>query len=344
MVTDRHIPAQSGKRAAQSFGTLRRVDLRELWPHEAHDFTPWLADNLSILGDLLGMELELVARESPVGPFSLDLLLHDVGTDRIVAVENQIEPTDHDHLGKLLTYAAGNEAAVAIWIAPSFRDEHRQTLDWLNANTDSDVEFFGIVLEVLRIDDSRPAPHLRLVSFPNDFRRRTIAERKQTSELSETYRVFFQELIDRLRTEYRFTQATKGQPQSWYSFASGFSNLSYAVVFGQNQTVRVELYIDRSSQAWNKALFDTLQEDADRFATKLDDELEWQRLDERRASRIFVSRSGSVRDDPETLQETMNWAIDRLRAMKAVFGPRLPAAIERADTIVADMTNEVNPA
>src|SRR5690606_32673130 len=152
---------------------------------------------------------------------------------------------DHDHLGKLLTYAAGNEAAIAVWIASEFREEHRQALDWLNGRTDQETEFFGIVLEALQIDNSRPAPNLRLVAFPNDFRKRAVErQRGPTTPRAEAYRAFFQHLIDRLREDHRFTQAQKGQPQGWYSFACGMSGVSYAFAFGGGERVRVELYID----------------------------------------------------------------------------------------------------
>ena len=140
-----------------TFGTLRKLDLRTLWPKEAASFTPWLRNNLNLLGDAVGMDLEFQDQEAAVGPFSLDLLVHEVGTDRVVIIENQIEQTDHDHLGKLIVYAAGFNAGVAIWIASSFREEHRQAIDWLNQRTDTDTQFFGVVVEAVQIDDSRPA-------------------------------------------------------------------------------------------------------------------------------------------------------------------------------------------
>ena len=157
------------------FGALRIVDPREMWPSESADFTPWLAQNIAILAEAIGLELEVRERESPVGDFSLDLLAYDVDRDREVVIENQLTATNHDHLGKLLTYAAGRDAGVIVWIAPEFRDEHRQALDWLNSRTEEDTEFFGVVLEALQIDESRPAPNFRLVAAPNEWRKANVA-------------------------------------------------------------------------------------------------------------------------------------------------------------------------
>jgi hypothetical protein len=153
------------------FGTLERVSARAGWPHEAHEFTPWLAENVGLLGEALGLSLELQAREHKVGRYSLDLLLSD-SEERTVIVENQFGQTDHDHLGKLLTYCAGTEADVVIWIAERLNEEHAAVLEWLNENTRAEVRFFGLELELLRIDKSPLAPNFRVLVQPNDWAKR----------------------------------------------------------------------------------------------------------------------------------------------------------------------------
>jgi hypothetical protein len=310
----------------ERFGVLKRVDLRSLWQHEALDFTSWLAQNLTALEEALGLDLELRGQEAPVGPFSVDLLAHDLGRDRAVIIENQLGPTNHDHLGKLLTYAAGYDAPVAVWVAPEFRDEHRQALDWLNQRTDTNTEFFGVVVEALQIDDSLPAPNFRLVASPNDWRKTNItAVDRQPSARGKAYQAFFQQLMDRLREQYKFTNARKAQPQSWYFFASGTRGISYAFSFAGGGRAQTETYIDRGDNTWNKWLFDELLEQREGIEHEFGAPLEWERLDTKRASRIAVKRSGTIEDPPEILQEIEDWAIGRLLRFKSVIGPRVDA-------------------
>ena len=242
--------------------TIDKVDLRRVWENEAADFTPWLGENLAALGEALGLDLELQAQEAPVGGFSLDLLAHEPNTNRPVIIENQLETTDHDHLGKLITYASGYDANVVVWITREFKDEHRQALDWLNQRSSEDTEFFGVVVEVWKIDDSRPAPHFRVVSAPNDWHKSNVKIRStgDPSPQQERYRAFFQKLIDTLREEHSFTGARKAQPMSWYSFSAGHAQ---RVRYGANfhrEGVRVEVYIDNGDLVWNKEMFDQLSD------------------------------------------------------------------------------------
>jgi hypothetical protein len=325
------------------FGVLKRVELRQIWPSEARDFTSWLAQNLALLGDALGMDLELRLQEAPVGPFSLDLLAHDLGRDRTVIIENQLEATDHDHLGKLLTYAAGHDATVAVWIAPGFRDEHRQALDWLNQRTDTTTEFFGVVVEALQIDNSRPACNFRLVANPNDWRKSNVSKQITVPSVrGEAYAKFFQALIDQLRQEHNFTRALKAQPQNWYTFSSGIRGIGFSVGFTLGNRVRTEMYIDRQNEVWNKWLFDALFARRASIESEFGVPLEWERLDTRQASRIAIYRPGSIEDPASTLEEIRRWAIDRLLQFRSIMGPQVTEIIKVNGQSTLDETIE-NP-
>jgi hypothetical protein len=148
-------------------GKLEHLDPRMIWKNEAADFTPWLADNIEQLGEAFGLDLQLIKVEQTIGDFSCDIMAREVRTNRPVIIENQLEATDHRHLGRLLTYAGGLDAAFIVWIGPEIREEHRQALDWLNRHTDEQVDFFRIRLGAIRIDDSKPAVQFRLMAFPN---------------------------------------------------------------------------------------------------------------------------------------------------------------------------------
>lgn len=317
------------------FGDLRRINLRDVWPNESQDFTPWISEHIEELGEALGLELEMTQREASVGDFTVDILANDLGRNRSVIIENQLTGTDHDHLGKLLTYASGYDASVVIWISEFIREEHRQTLEWLNQKTDEDTGFFGVVVEVLQIDNSKPAINFKPVVFPNEWRKATKrASTGEASEKMEKYRVYFQQLIDTLRKDYKFTNAKKGQPQSWYSFSSGFSGIVYGMSFGLGNRARVELYIDLNDHDKNKRLFDLIQIDKEEIEQSYGSPLEWERLDEKRACRIAIYRQGSVEDDTNTLEAIKEWSINQLLKIKETFAPRLKNYLGQVNTQV----------
>jgi len=305
------------------FDKIHKIDPKSIWKHEAHDFTPWLAENITKLGEAIGIELEVTEIEADVGSFSLDILAKDLGRNANVIIENQLATTDHDHLGKLLTYASGYDADIIIWLSTEIREEHRQTLDWLNQRTDSNTDFFGVVVEVIKIGESRPALQFKVIVSPNEWQK---SKKKQSnnasSEKSEKYRKYFQGLIDDLRENYHFTSAKKGQPQSWYSFSSGNNKFSYGHSFAQGGRVRTGIYIDSGDLVNNKAFFDQLFVEKKEIEAEFGQRLEWERLDNKRACRVAVYCKGSIEDSSEELQKIKDWGIQNLLKLRDIFSKR----------------------
>ena len=320
------------------FGEITPVNVRKIWANDATDFTPWLASNINKLGQVLGMELEVQDREADVGDFSLDLLAKDLGSGRTVIIENQLKETDHDHLGKLLTYAGGFSAGVLVWISTSLRDEHRKALEWLNETTGEGVDFFGVVIEAIRIDNSKPAINFKLVVFPN------IWPPKQPpphSPKATAYKEYFQQLIDELRIKHKFTGAKAGQPQSWYSFSSGIAGIVFSNSFALGGKVRAEVYIDFQNQEKNKAFFDALHEIKDQIDGEYGEPLSWERMDDKRASRIAAYCDGTIDVPPVQLQEIKKWSIDNLLRFKKILLPKIKQVLESK---AKEITEPVNAA
>lgn len=320
--------------APGTLGKLVRVDPRMIWKHEAHDFTPWLVENIDQLGEVLGIELEVVEREADVGDFSVDIVAKDLGRDGVVVIENQLAPTDHSHLGQLITYAAGLEARVVIWVSPEFREEHRQALDWLNRGDGNDTQYFGVALEMLQIDQSPPAVNFRLVASPNNWSRQKKTHGIGVDEVSgkrQAYQEFFQGLIDELREKHKFTNAKAGQPQNWYSFKSGSRGFTYGMSFAQSGELRTELHVDQGDRSANERAFDELVAAKTEIEKGFGEALRWERLDGRRACRVACYTAGSIEDSADQLEQHHRWAVDHLLRFKNVFGPRLAELMKSVD-------------
>lgn len=309
---------------ATELGTLTEVDLRRVWSDEARDFTPWLKENIERLNQVLGLDIEITEREGAVGSFAVDLVGKDLGSGHTVIIENQLEPTDHTHLGQLLTYAAGRGAKIVVWISPQFRDEHRQALDWLNENTRQDQAFFGVEIKLVRIDDSRPAPLFKLVSQPNEWQK--TGARTPISPRAEAYQAFWETFLQRLRERAPgFTHAQKGLPQSWYNIGAGRSGFAYGGAFRLGGRFAVELYIDTGDKDKNKAFFDRLHGQRNSIEQELNMTLSWERLDDARASRIATYREGTIDSTEAELDELRNWAVATLIKFREAFGKRIRA-------------------
>ena len=300
---------------------IERVDLREAWPNEARDFTPWLAENIAELGEALGMDLELQQTEASVGDYSLDVLATDLNQNRPVIIENQLETTDHDHLGKLLTYAAGHDANVIVWLTREFRDEHRAALDWLNQRTGEDTEFFGVIIELWKIGDSLPAPHFRLAAAPNDWRKRTISRRDRIlSEVDESRREFFGSLFDAL-TECG-VKVPRKIPTGYAQFTIERARLAYAAKFLSGQKkVRIALHIYSRDAEWNRQIMEGLKESKDEIESTLGESLSWQQGT--KDCMIALERAGDIDAGKDDRLEIRNWMVVRLLSFREIFDPML---------------------
>ena len=260
-------------------GTLTKIDPREIWPDEARNFTPWLAQesNLDRLADTIGLDLELEGTEQNVGPFSADILCKDTVDDQWVLIENQLNRTDHGHLGQLLTYAAGLDAVTIIWIARRFRDPHRAALDWLNDVTEKGIDFFGIEIELWKIGDSPAAPKFSLASKPNDWSKTVSRIAKRDGELTETQQLkieYWTALAEHLEEHGSRVQPRTPQPRSWMSFAVGRSGCHLSAnINTRAPSMRVLLYL--KNRADGKALFHLLKEEQETIEAEIGKKLEW---------------------------------------------------------------------
>jgi hypothetical protein len=294
---------------------LAPVVAREVWQHEAHVFTPWLLANQDHLADALGIELELTDSEHAVGGFKLDLIGRDLTHQGVLIVENQLEGTDHGHLGQLLTYVAGTDAATVVWIATSFREEHREAIDWLNRRTDEEVRFFGVVLEAVRIDDSLPAPLLTVVAKPNDWQKRVHASTSRSASggpKTEAYATFWARYLERVLAEHPSWTRSRNPPRgdNWFQTISGIPGTYMAAAFAEGGRLKNELYIDRGDAEVNAAYLAELAEHRERLERAYGRPLEFEELPNRRACRVADYRAGGDVLQFERHDEYLDWFID----------------------------------
>jgi hypothetical protein len=321
----------TGMPSLPELGRIEFVPPREVWQHEAHHFTPWLLDNADVLGDLLGMELELDVAEHPVGGFSLDLMGRDALTGQVVIVENQLETTDHQHLGQILTYAAGTDPTTIVWVAAAFRSEHRSALDWLNARTDEGTRFFGVELGVVRIGNSAPAPAFKLVAQPNDWQKTVRAATTQSDAVSvrnEVYRAFWSRWMGLVQSERPgWSRATRPPAQNWFSMTAGTAGATYYTSFTK-QGLSSELVFEDPEPAVNTDRLEVLSARAAEMQQAYGGDLEFQQLPGRKATRIAEYLAHAEVAAEDRWSDYLPWLLDRqtrLRtALDAVGG--VPAA------------------
>ena len=312
-------------------GRLVPASVREIWANEATDFTPWLAENLDLVGDLIGMPITLKNREVLVAGFRLDLLA-ETADGRHVVIENQLDPSDHSHLGQLMVYASALEPVAVVWIAREFRDAHRRAFEWLNERTDDGVRFFAIKLGVVAIGASARAPELTLAAEPSEVQRATKEIAAPPSSTSRDRMAFFEtvmESVARARVGFR---KPKVDPSNWVGFSSGpFGH--YSVVLDRENRVRVEVWLDCEDRDRNKALFDELRMDAASIEQAIGAPITWDRKDEMRASSIAVVGAlvplGTSRSADPRVAWTSDMVITLLEALESRLRHRALALRER---------------
>lgn len=313
----------------QTLGRLTRVELRDIWESEASHFTPWLArvENLAILAEAIGLDLELEAQEKSVGSFRADILCKDIGTGTWVLIENQLERTDHTHLGQLLTYASGLEAVTIIWVAAKFTEEHRSTLDWLNKITDESFKFFGLEVELWRIGDSPAAPKFNAISKPNNWSRQVsqAAHAIDQVDLSETrssqlaYWTQFNRALDKVKGPVPGSR--KPQPQAWMAFSIGRAGFHVAaVMIRPKEQVRAELYIMGPNA---KAFFNILAIRRLEIEAELSYSLDWDERQDRRDCRIAVYLKNADPDDERDWPRQHEWLAQRINELHRVFSKKV---------------------
>jgi hypothetical protein len=301
-------------------GKLKRIDLREYWKHEALDFTRWLAEpeNIELLSDEVGIGLRILQTEASIGRFNVDILAEEENTGRKIIIENQLEITDHSHLGQLITYAAGLEAVYIIWIVREVREEHRQAVDWLNEHTDEEINFFLIAIELWQIENSSPAPKFTIISRPNEWTKsvRTSAQDRNLTDTKTKQLEFWQQLKEYASTKQSGLNLRTPRPQHWFDVAIGRSDCHVSLIINTREDkVGCDLYINDSKELY-ASLLSCKPEIEKEIA--LSEALDWQELPGKKASRIRSFHDFRF-DDSETWPAAFDWLITTCSKFKKVF-------------------------
>lgn len=302
-----------------TIGKLEEVDIRELWKHEQYDFSEWLSkkENIENLNEILGLTLVDISKETYVGSYRCDLFAKDETTGIKVIIENQLEMSNHDHLGKIITYASGLDAKVVVWIIKEAREEHRSAIEWLNNNTNSNVNFFLIEIHAYKIGNSDNAPMFQVIEQPNDFiKNNKSTNSNDTMNKSQSQRLeFWNEFNNVLSERGKPFNVRKATTDHWYNVAIGTSDAHIDITLvNKDSVIGVELYITD-----NKDLFDKLYQKKDEIESDLGFKLDWRRLNNSKASRIVTFIKGLNFDNHSNYNELMNKTIDLAVLMRDTF-------------------------
>jgi hypothetical protein len=291
-----------------------------VWKHEAYDFTSWLEDNMDVLGEILDLELSTVEREKSVGSFNIDLVAEDADGNTVI-IENQLGMSDHDHLGKVLTYLTSMEAKIGIWITKDARPEHIKAIAWLNES--SSASFYLVKVEAIKIGESAPAPLLTLIVGPSEEGKEIGKKKKEMSERYALRYEFWKKLLEYAQTMTKLHATRSPTQHNWVGGSSGVGGLSYNYSVTQHE-ITVELYIDKGkeNEEENIRIFEDLRRSSEEIERVFGEPLEWQRLEDRRACRIRkVLDVGGYRDPEESWAKIHEAAVDSMIRLDRAFRP-----------------------
>ena len=300
-------------------GKLIEVDVRDLWKHEQYDFSNWLAkeENIQLLDDEIGLTLTDINKEVFIGSYRCDLVAKDETTGKIVIIENQLEATNHDHLGKIITYAAGLDSQTIVWIVKEAKEEHKAAIEWLNNNTSEEIGFFLIELHAYKIGDSLPAPMFKVIEKPNNFTK-VSKQNYSDKELNQSQNerlIFWEELNKAIVAKGRPFNVRKPTTDHWYDVAIGTSEAHLAInLINKENKIVLELYIPD-----NKDLFDRMYAEKETIESKLDIHFKWERLDDKKASRIKHDVPGLDFSDHGNYPSLIDECIEKIIRMREVF-------------------------
>ncbi len=300
-------------------GKIEKIsDLRTIWKHEAYNFSKWLAEeeNLQFLSESIGIDLVLDEVESSVGSFNVDILATEEGSGRKVIIENQLEDTNHDHLGKIVTYASGKDAKVIIWIVKRARDEHRQAVEWLNQHTDEEIGFFLLEIELWRIGNSDPAPKFNVVVQPNAWAK---AEKKKEglSDVKKLQLEYWQAFCKHAFQDSNFASnfsERKSNPQHWYDLSVGNSSCHICLsVDTQKKKINVDIYIPD-----DKLLYEKFESQKEAIEKELGSRLIWRNNSNKKSSRILIETNGDIQATPEKWKDLFEWQMNKAMQFREI--------------------------
>lgn len=304
-----------------TLGIMKKIDdLRSVWKNEQYDFTPWLAkeENIALLSETIGIDILVEETESDVGNFHADILGVEEGTDRKIVIENQLEESDHTHLGQIITYAAGKSASTIIWIVKNARAEHRAAVEWLNSHSDENINFFLIEIELWQIDNSLFAPKFNIVEQPNNWAKEIKKNANAVSTQARSARLAFWEAFN----EYAFADklykkefnARKPSTDHWYDLSIGISKCRICILYlVQRNEISIEFYIYS-----DKELFDKLHNNKKAIEETIGCSLDWRKLPDKKASKILLTKNFDLKDESLQTQE-FDWIMEMTLKFKETF-------------------------